>query len=167
MLSSDEEGGGEPVRAEIPHADGVGSVVPPKSDQAMGPIPRSEEVGDMRATSSSTPFVSLSVNVQGSALDKSRPLVSSAGVSAQGTGPQPDILGSSSPPNAVDKGAAAQANILGPLSTPVAGMKDTREEPPVAPTNQGEGSGVVSLSDFSSIKLLNHFIHNDVYISKG
>ena len=42
-----------------------------------------------------------------------------------------------------------------------------RDEPPSAQNELGEGSGVVTLSDFTPTEILNHLIHNDVYFGKG
>ena len=39
VVSSDEEGNGEPVRSEVPPVDAVGSGVPLRSDQAVDPTP--------------------------------------------------------------------------------------------------------------------------------
>ena len=41
------------------------------------------------------------------------------------------------------------------------------DEPPYAQNEPGEGSGFVTLSDFSPTEILNHLIHNDVYFSLG
>jgi hypothetical protein len=42
-----------------------------------------------------------------------------------------------------------------------------RGEPSFAQNEPGEGSGFVTLSDFTPTEILNHLIHNDVYFGKG
>ena len=42
-----------------------------------------------------------------------------------------------------------------------------RGEPSSTQNEPGEGSGFVTLSDFTPTEILNHLIHNDVYFGKG
>ena len=104
---------------------------------------------------------------QGPVPDKFGPSVPPANIRARGTAVGEDTPRPSSPIMAAGKGAAAPTDVPGPSSTRATDFVDSHEGPSVDPAGQGGGSGVVSLSDFSPAKLLNHFISNDIYFGKG
>ena len=68
-------------------------------------------------------------------------------------------------PFASDDFAPSSADPSGPSSAAHPG--GAHDEPPSAQYESGEGSGFVTLSDFTPTEILNHLIHNDVYFGKG
>ena len=153
VVSSDEEGDGEPTRPEGSNIGETNTDVP----QPMGP--QSGEGGEAGSAPSTV--------AQGLAPDKFGPSVPPANIRARDTAVGEDTPRPSSPTMAAGEDAATPADVPGPSSTPATDFRDSREGPSVDPTSQGEGSGVVSLFDFSPAELLNHFISNDIYFGEG
>ena len=155
VVSSDEEGDGESVHPEAANASELGSTIPQDADPASRP----EEGGGAKTTVPSAEPIPTSDNVG--------PSVSPANIRARDTAVQEDTPRPSSPFIAEGRDTAAPADIHGPSSVPATDLGGSQEGPSVDPADKGEGSGVVSLSDFSPAELLNHFINNDVYFGGG
>ncbi|KAK0581189.1 hypothetical protein LWI29_011150 [Acer saccharum] len=139
VVSSDEEGAGEPALAETPiqtdvredHAEGTSAEVPPP-----------EEVNELNIPASTPPRTA-----------SPPPAMGESNVSSD----QPRPSGQ---PESVDQpGPSKQAG------TSAAGSGFAHGAPLEGSTEAGEGT--VSLSDFSTTEICSHLINNDVYIGEG
>ncbi|KAK0582319.1 hypothetical protein LWI29_024133 [Acer saccharum] len=139
VVSSDEEGAGEPALTETPiqtdvredHAEGTSAEVPPP-----------EEVDELNIPTSTLPRTA-------------SPPVAMGESNVSSDQPRP-----SGQLESVDRpGPSKQAG------TSAAGSGFSHGAPPEGSTEAGEGT--VSLSDFSATEICSHLINNDVYISEG
>ncbi|KAK1588237.1 hypothetical protein Q3G72_021207 [Acer saccharum] len=138
VVSSDEEGAGEPVLAEI---------VPTRDVVSKAPVEGVTIVVPLHLEEANEPNVSVSTSPR----QASHPAAANEpNIFAGHPGPS-DQPGPSNQPGA---------------SMLASGLGVTREGPPVGLAEAGEGSSFVSLSDFSATEICSHLINHDVYIAE-